>query len=156
MSTTPANDAGIGVAPRSAPPFFLRLYKAWIVLVAGLRLTVAAALYIDYASVWLTLAGGTSITLLLSALIRNLLGTRSEALRLAEELNLELKEEHQRLTSILDGTRAGTWEWNIQTGEVIFNEPWAAIIGYGRKRMNGSALPDNCTIRWASLCSWQK
>eukprot|EP00825_Cyclidium_porcatum_P042718 TRINITY_DN5905_c0_g2_i1.p1 TRINITY_DN5905_c0_g2~~TRINITY_DN5905_c0_g2_i1.p1 ORF type:complete len:130 (-),score=5.38 TRINITY_DN5905_c0_g2_i1:83-472(-) len=35
-----------------------------------------------------------------------------------------------RLSAILDGTNVGTWEWNIQTSKVIFNERWANIIGY--------------------------
>lgn len=35
-----------------------------------------------------------------------------------------------RLKSILDGTRAGTWEWNVQTGETVFNDYWASILGY--------------------------
>ena len=42
----------------------------------------------------------------------------------------ELAKEKQRLASILEGTNVGTWEWNIQTGETIFNERWAGIIGY--------------------------
>jgi PAS domain S-box-containing protein len=41
-----------------------------------------------------------------------------------------LVEERQRLSSILEGTNVGTWEWNVQTGETIFNERWAEIIGY--------------------------
>lgn len=41
-----------------------------------------------------------------------------------------LAHERQRLDSILKGTNAGTWEWNVQTGEVVFNERWAEIIGY--------------------------
>ncbi|WP_190275803.1 PAS domain-containing hybrid sensor histidine kinase/response regulator [Thiorhodovibrio frisius] len=36
----------------------------------------------------------------------------------------------ERLAGILEGTRVGTWEWEVQTGEVIFNERWAEIIGY--------------------------
>lgn len=35
-----------------------------------------------------------------------------------------------RLQSCLEGTNAGTWEWNVQTGETIFNERWAEIVGY--------------------------
>ncbi|SER73893.1 PAS domain S-box-containing protein/diguanylate cyclase (GGDEF) domain-containing protein [Vreelandella subterranea] len=35
-----------------------------------------------------------------------------------------------RLQAIIDGTRAGTWEWNVKTGEVIFNERWATMLGY--------------------------
>jgi PAS domain S-box-containing protein len=41
-----------------------------------------------------------------------------------------LENEKQRLSSILHGTSAGTWEWNIQTGETIYNELWAGFIGY--------------------------
>jgi len=41
-----------------------------------------------------------------------------------------LANEKQRLSSIIEGTNAGTWEWNVQTGETIFNERWAKIIGY--------------------------
>jgi len=40
-----------------------------------------------------------------------------------------LENEKRRLASIIEGTRAGTWEWNVQTGETIFNERWAGIIG---------------------------
>jgi PAS domain S-box-containing protein len=42
----------------------------------------------------------------------------------------ELANKRQRLAYILEGTNVGTWEWNVQTGETIFNERWAEIIGY--------------------------
>lgn len=35
-----------------------------------------------------------------------------------------------RLKAIIDGTQAGTWEWNLRTNEVIFNERWATMLGY--------------------------
>ena len=41
-----------------------------------------------------------------------------------------LATERQRLSYILEGTNAGTWEWNVQTGETVYNERWAEIIGY--------------------------
>ncbi|MCP3965990.1 MAG: diguanylate cyclase [Lentisphaerae bacterium] len=41
-----------------------------------------------------------------------------------------LFHQKQRLSYILEGTNVATWEWNIQTGETIFNERWAEIIGY--------------------------
>ena len=41
-----------------------------------------------------------------------------------------LSRQAQRLAAILDGTNVGTWEWNVQTSTVIFNERWANIIGY--------------------------
>lgn len=42
----------------------------------------------------------------------------------------QLDEERRRLSDIIDATRAGTWEWNLQTGECHFNERWAEIFGY--------------------------
>ena len=38
--------------------------------------------------------------------------------------------EQGRLEAILEGTGAGTWEWNVETGETRFNARWAEIIGY--------------------------
>ncbi|MCG8552907.1 MAG: PAS domain S-box protein [Desulfobacterales bacterium] len=42
----------------------------------------------------------------------------------------EWKQTTQRLSHVIQGINAGTWEWNVQTGEIIFNERWADIIGY--------------------------
>lgn len=48
-----------------------------------------------------------------------------------EKLQLiELEENRLRMENIIEGTNVGTWEWNIQTGEVIHNERWANIFGY--------------------------
>lgn len=46
----------------------------------------------------------------------------------AAELNL--KEERQQLASVIEGTQAGTWEWNVATGVVRHNEYWAKMLGY--------------------------
>lgn len=32
--------------------------------------------------------------------------------------------------NILEGAKLGTWEWNMETGQTVFNERWAEIIGY--------------------------
>jgi PAS domain S-box-containing protein len=42
----------------------------------------------------------------------------------------EIANQKQRISNVIEGTNAGTWEWNIQTGETIYNEIWANIIGY--------------------------
>lgn len=49
------------------------------------------------------------------------------AQKIAQE---ELLKEKQKLQSVVEGTNAGIWEWNVQTGETFFNERWAAIVGY--------------------------
>ncbi|NVK20368.1 MAG: PAS domain S-box protein [Methylocystaceae bacterium] len=41
-----------------------------------------------------------------------------------------MEAERNSFANIIEGTRVGTWEWNIQTGETHFNEKWADIIGY--------------------------
>ncbi|OBS10563.1 PAS domain S-box protein [Acidihalobacter prosperus] len=41
-----------------------------------------------------------------------------------------LERERQRLSSIIEGTDAGTWEWNVATGRTVFNERWAQMLGY--------------------------
>lgn len=58
-----------------------------------------------------------------------LLRTRARAIELASEMTVDLREERKRLAGIIEGTGAGTWEWNVQTGETRFNERWAEIIG---------------------------
>jgi diguanylate cyclase (GGDEF)-like protein/PAS domain S-box-containing protein len=42
----------------------------------------------------------------------------------------ELRREQQRLSNILWGTGVGTWEWNVQTGEIRVNAQWAEMVGY--------------------------
>lgn len=42
----------------------------------------------------------------------------------------EIENQRLRLAEIIDATRAGTWEWNMQTGECQFNARWAEIMGY--------------------------
>ena len=59
----------------------------------------------------------------------------AQATQLAAEQSLST--ERQRLQNILDGTNAGTWQWNVATGEVLFNERWAGMLGYtGRTGAN--------------------
>jgi diguanylate cyclase (GGDEF)-like protein/PAS domain S-box-containing protein len=41
-----------------------------------------------------------------------------------------LKEQELRLTEILAGTNVGTWEWDMVSNSMSYNERWAEIIGY--------------------------
>ena len=45
-------------------------------------------------------------------------------------IELELAHERRTLANIIEGTNAGTWEWNAATGETRVNARWAAIMGY--------------------------
>ncbi|AZG73211.1 PAS domain-containing protein [Shewanella livingstonensis] len=50
--------------------------------------------------------------------------------RLQEHAHEQLVASEQMYRSVLEGTRIGTWQWNIQTGETVLNERWAEIMGY--------------------------
>jgi two-component system cell cycle sensor histidine kinase/response regulator CckA len=56
-----------------------------------------------------------------------------------------LAAEKQRLDDIIRATNVGTWESNVQTGESIFNERWAEIIGYALEEISP-----------VSIDTWQK
>lgn len=51
-----------------------------------------------------------------------------------------LARQNERLQQIIHGTDIGTWEWNVQTGETIFNERWANIIGYELKELEPTSI----------------
>lgn len=40
-------------------------------------------------------------------------------------------ENERRLQEIIWGTNVGTWEWNINSGDLVINDRWAEILGYG-------------------------
>ncbi len=42
----------------------------------------------------------------------------------------ELMAERERISYVLEGTKAGTWDWDIENDEIITNERWANIIGF--------------------------
>ena len=43
---------------------------------------------------------------------------------------MENREESDRLNLALQSSGLGLWDWNMVTGETVFNERWAEIIGY--------------------------
>ncbi|WP_404398526.1 PAS domain S-box protein [Idiomarina loihiensis] len=62
-------------------------------------------------------------------ILKDMAAAVQDEVRLTKKFRQTSKNE-QRLQSILRGTNIGTWEWNIQTGETVFNERWANIVGY--------------------------
>ncbi|GIK25783.1 MAG: hypothetical protein BroJett006_20290 [Betaproteobacteria bacterium] len=111
--TVPANYGAVEALMRKlrAPPFdavpefgwgdVWQRYRAWIAALA---------------------AAGALVLLLSFRLHRG--KRRSEAQARA------LADERRRLDDIIEATRAGTWEWNVQSGETVFNARWAEIVGY--------------------------
>lgn len=42
----------------------------------------------------------------------------------------QLEESEMRLNLATDSARIGLWDWDLQSGNTIYNEQWANIIGY--------------------------
>lgn len=47
-----------------------------------------------------------------------------------KEKERAIEHEQQRFEYAIRGANLGTWEWNVQTGDVNVNERWASILGY--------------------------
>jgi PAS domain S-box-containing protein len=52
-----------------------------------------------------------------------------------KKTQLKLADAKQRIDNIIKSTELGTWEWNVQTGQTIYNERWAEIAGYKLKEL---------------------
>lgn len=52
-----------------------------------------------------------------------------------KQLENEMLDQRNKLDRILEGTNAGTWDWNIPSGECVFNERWAEIMGYSLEEL---------------------
>lgn len=57
---------------------------------------------------------------------------------------IQLKQEHDRMDAIINGSNLGTWEWNIQTGTTIYNARWFELLGMSQQATTSIDL-------WASL-----
>lgn len=42
----------------------------------------------------------------------------------------QLAASKERFQMALDGGRLGTWDWQVQTGEVVFDERWVQMLGF--------------------------
>lgn len=42
----------------------------------------------------------------------------------------DLESDRARLAHIINATQVGTWEWDVETGQVVLNERWAGMLGY--------------------------
>jgi len=48
----------------------------------------------------------------------------------------ELRRSQEQLSMALEGANIGTWNWDVETDEVIFNRQWAEMLGYSREELD--------------------
>lgn len=86
---------------------------------------------------------GLFMTFIITTTVLELSGRARKLRQQVETQTAALEDERQRLANILWGTDVGTWEWNIQTGEVRINERWAELLGYSLSEL----LPSTILLR---------
>ena len=93
---------------------------------------------VDYISVWLTLASGIIISLLLLFLILALLNAHAKA-HIAENLAAELRETKEYLENLIDYANVPIVVWNQQFHITRFNHAFESLTG----RLSGDVLGNN-------------
>ncbi|SDR73397.1 PAS domain S-box protein [Gramella sp. MAR_2010_147] len=62
------------------------------------------------------------------------------------ELKYNLLRKINRYEKIIEGAELGNWQWNIQTGETIFSDKWAEVLGYNIDELRPTSIKT-----WESL-----
>ncbi|SKB14161.1 putative Histidine kinase [Planktothrix sp. PCC 11201] len=48
-----------------------------------------------------------------------------------KQAEITVHENHVRLQLALEAASIGTWDWNLQTNQLVFSKQWKAMLGYG-------------------------
>ncbi len=73
-----------------------------------------------------------------------LLGFMAIELEITERKAAEqaLASERLRLSNVVEGTGAGTWEWDHASGQVFVDERWAQMLGYTLDELGPATIDD--------------
>ncbi len=87
-----------------------------------------------------------AIVLLLARLAhRNL--ALSQASAAARRLAAEIELDRHHLRNVVEATQAGSWEWDLETGEWKVDVRWAAMLGSRPRPAPGSGAPAGASAR---------
>ena len=67
-------------------------------------------------------------------LIRDI-SDRKKQERIRQKYEQAILKSKERYEAAIDAAQLGTWDWNVQTGEVILNKRWFEIVGYTREEL---------------------
>ena len=83
---------------------------------------------------------GMIFSFLIFILISFMASRQKLSQELADNISKQYVDQTKRLNNILEGTNVGTWEWNIQTGETVFNGRWVNMLGYSLEELSPTTL----------------
>jgi|GEM_PF-678268 len=74
------------------------------------------------------------------------------------ERQRELEQTTERLELALEGAKLGVWDWNVETGDVTFDERWTGMLGYDVSELDHRleaweelVHPDDFERAWSAL-----
>jgi len=111
---------------------------------------------VEYIRVWLTLASGILITLLLFALIRALQNSRAEALKLVTERTAELLKSEDRFRSLATHVPVGIYQTDVQGNCIYVNNKWLELTGLTETESMGTGWVNalHCDDRDKVFAEW--
>ena len=97
-----------------------------------------------------TALGGILLTAVMAFFVRFACRRQSLLEQEVSERTRALRTSEQKLQMAIAATDLGTWDWNLVSGEVSFDDRWAAMLGYapdqikpGFQRWNQFSHPDD-------------
>ena len=128
--------------------------RAWLVLAMGLLITFVVTLQVKsltqtgggffsapYLVVWLTMAGGVAISLLLFAFVRSLLNTHRQAETLARIMTRDLRKSEEKISAILNTVGEAVCGIDLNGCCTFCNPAALLILGYrSQEEMLGKNL----------------
>jgi PAS domain S-box-containing protein len=90
-------------------------------------------------------AGGVLASFLLAVLVWALASGRRRAQVMAAGMTHKLRESEFRWKYALEGAGDGVWDWNNETGEIVYSKRWREMLGYGENEIA------NTTAEWSRL-----
>lgn len=95
---------------------------------------------ISFAAVWRDYWPYLLSAFLISSVLMLLVFGLTRTNRNLKSAKQQIDDQRVRLTNVIWGSHVGTWEWDLVTGRVDFNDRWAEIQGYGAEDLGDLTL----------------
>jgi PAS domain S-box-containing protein len=109
--------------------------RKWLITVSR---TSSADISGHFTMAWLELGTGTLLSCLMTGLVYFAMNTQCLARNKAAHLTSELRQSEQRWQFAIEGSGIGVWDWDVQSGNVMFSRRWKEMLGYAENEISNS------------------